>query len=860
MNQRAIRTTCAYCGVGCGISAVVTDATAAGRAVTIRGDAAHPANHGKLCSKGTHLGETVGLDGRLLAPMIGDVAVGWDTALDEVAARLRATIAEHGPDSVAFYVSGQLLTEDYYVANKLMKGFIGSGNIDTNSRLCMASAVAAHTRAFGEDVVPASYSDIDEADLILLVGSNTAWCHPVIWQRIEAARTARGTKIVVIDPRRTETAEQADLHIAVLPDGDVALFNALLAEMRKRGLTDDGQLAVPDGFWADLPCEPGVPQEHFAALADLVAANQRLVTLFSMGANQSVGGTDKGNAITNLHLAMGRINTAGAAPFSITGQPNAMGGREVGGLANVLACHLGFSPDERRDVADFWHTDRLCKGPGLKAVEMFRAIHDGRIKFLWVMATNPAVSMPDAGFVREALARCPTVVVSEAIADTDTGRLAHIRLPAHAWGEKDGTVTNSERRISRQRALFAAPDAARADWWIMGEVARRLGWGDAFAFRNPAAIWREYAGMTALARRHQRKLDLSRYAALSDADYDTMEPFQWGGAHPLADGYATPDGRAALVTVRPQPPLQLDPALPLRLNTGRYRDQWHTMTRTGYAPTLAQHRREALLEIHAADAALYGLADGGLARVETAAGTSVFRVAFSTGQRRGEIFVPMHWTDVMAGEGRANRLSWQSTDPVSGQPAYKNTPARVVPLAPEWHAFLLLRDVVAPVGLSWWSRSKVARGWLYELAGDGAIPVDDLLPAGDRLEVCDARRGMRRIAVRGDDGDDRGGLIGALYLTRNGRLPAREWIAGQLGAEDGAAEEWLAARPSTPGPDRGPIVCVCHGIGETDIGAAICAGADSVAAIGVATKAGTNCGSCRPALARLLNQMMEAAE
>jgi len=469
MNKAAIRTTCAYCGVGCGIAAQVAAAPRqAGvpgeRAVTIQGDGQHPANHGRLCSKGTHLGETVALEGRLLAPMIGDQTVGWDGALDEVADRMRETIEAHGPDAVAFYVSGQLLTEDYYVANKLMKGFIGSANIDTNSRLCMASAVAAHNRAFGEDIVPGSYSDLEEADLILLVGSNTAWCHPVIWQRMEAARAARGTKIVVIDPRRTETAEQADLHVALAPDGDVALFNALLAEMHKRGLTDDAALNVPLGFWAGLPCDPCVPAEQFAALADLVAAHPRMVTLFSMGANQSSSGTDKGNAITNLHLAMGRINQPGAAPFSMTGQPNAMGGREVGGLANMLACHLGFSDAELRDVAGFWNTANICSGPGKKAVDMFRAIHDGSIKFLWVMATNPAASMPDAGFVREALARCPTVVVSEAIADTDTGRFAHIRLPAHAWGEKDGTVTNSERRISRQRTLFPAPGEAKADW------------------------------------------------------------------------------------------------------------------------------------------------------------------------------------------------------------------------------------------------------------------------------------------------------------------------------------------------------------------------------------------------------------
>ena len=847
--MKAVRTTCAYCGVGCGIRAEVTGP----RSVTIRGDRSHPANFGKLCSKGTHLGETVGLEGRLLHPMIGDRQAGWNEALDLVAGRMQDCIARHGPDSVAFYVSGQLLTEDYYVANKLMKGFVGSGNIDTNSRLCMASAVAAHNRAFGEDIVPCTYDDLDETDLILLVGSNTAWCHPVIWQRIEQARAARGTKLVVIDPRRTETAEQADLHVAVAPDGDVALFGALLAEMAARGLVDASGCEVPEGFWAALPsltreeAHGGVDPEIFTALADLVGAHPRMITLFSQGANQSRSGTDKGNAIINLHLATGRINAPGMGPFSITGQPNAMGGREVGGLANMLACHLGFTEAERADVAAFWNAPRVAPGPGLKAVDMFRGVHDGRIRFIWIMATNPAVSMPDAGFVREALAACETVVLSEAMAHTDTARLAHIRLPALAWGEKDGTVTNSERMISRQRALFAQPGEARADWAIIAEVAARLGWRESFAFESAAAVFREYAAMTALAVAHGRKLDLTASAALSDAEYETLEPFRWGGTYPLASGCPTPSGRAQLVSVTP-PVLVDDPEFPLRLNTARYRDQWHTMTRTGLSPTLSQHRREPLLEIHAEDAAQLGLEDGGLARVTTRSGGAIFRVAYSAGQRRGDICVPMHWTDDLSGEGRANRLPGQDTDPVSGQPGFKNTPAAVFPVVPEWRAFLVRADAADPAGLLWWSRSRIAAGWLYELAGNGLVNEDALLPAGERLEVADIRRGMRRIAVRAPDG----ALEGALYLTRSGTLPPRDWAAGQLGLAGAEPSELLAGRPAAPAPDRGPIVCVCHGVGERAVAAAVGAGAGTVEAVGQATCAGTNCGSCRPLIARLL--------
>ncbi|MBB4613404.1 nitrate reductase [Novosphingobium taihuense] len=836
--MREVRTTCAYCGVGCGIRAEVTGE----RSVTIRGDAEHPANFGKLCSKGTHLGETVGLDGRLLHPMIGERRAGWDEAIGLVAGKMRDCIEQHGPDSVALYVSGQLLTEDYYAANKLMKGFVGSANIDTNSRLCMASAVAAHNRAFGEDVVPVTYQDLDEADLILLVGSNTAWCHPVIWQRIEAAREARGTKIVVIDPRRTETAEQADLHVPVKPDGDVGLFNALLSDMVRRGLADP------------IPAmgEHGLSPDVFAALADLVAAHPRMVTVFSMGANQSVAGSDKGNAIINLHLAMGRINAPGMGPFSMTGQPNAMGGREVGGLANMLACHLGFSEAEISDVSDFWQAPRMCSGPGLKAVDLFRAVHDGRVKFLWVMATNPAVSMPDAGFVREALARCETVVVSDVIADTDTAKFAQVRLPALAWGEKDGTVTNSERRISRQRALFDAPGEARSDWAIIGEVAKALGFAG-FDWTSAADVFREYAAMTAVSVKHGKVLDLTDRAGLSDADYDAMEPFLWGGRHPMA-------GRAmALVPVEPRT-RAVDPAFPLRLNTGRYRDQWHTMTRTGLSPTLAQHRREPLLEVHPDDAASARIIDGTLARVVTASGASAFRVLVTEAQGRGQVFVPMHWSDAMASGGRGNLLPDQSVDPVSGQPGFKNNACRIEPVASDWRAFLLRKDVIVPDGLVWWSRSAVAGGWLYELAGDGAVDADVLLPAGERIEAVDMARGMRRLAVI----DGAGALSAALFVTRTGQLPSRDWIAGQLGTSGAALPELLAARPSTPAPDRGPVVCVCHGIGANQILAAAEAGAGSVAEVGRACGAGTNCGSCRPAIARLLREwnadMTEAAQ
>ncbi|SDD05932.1 assimilatory nitrate reductase (NADH) alpha subunit apoprotein [Sphingomonas sp. YR710] len=855
------RTTCAYCGVGCGILAT----PGPDRAVQIAGDPEHPANRGKLCSKGTHLGETVGLEGRLLHPMIGRERASWDEALDLVANEFRAVIAEHGPDSVAFYVSGQILTEDYYAANKLMKGFIGSGNIDTNSRLCMSSAVAAHIRAFGEDVVPASYDDIDAADLIILVGSNTAWCHPVVWQRIEAARAARGTKLVVIDPRRTETAEGANLHLPLRPGTDVALFNGLLARMRDRQLLDrqylDEYVQTPDGFWSHLSADVAeicdldpVALDRFY---ELFAQNPRTVTLFSQGVNQSVQGTDKANAIINVHLATGRIGKPGAAPFSITGQPNAMGGREVGGLASTLAAHMDFATDNVDRVGRFWNAPAMASKPGLKAVDLFRAVGEGKIKALWIMATNPAVSMPDAGAVRAALATCPFVVVSDVIADTDTTRFAHVRLPGAAWGEKDGTVTNSDRTISRQRRFLPLPGDVRADWWAMAEVGRRMGFAEAFDWDGPAAVFREHAALTAFENDGARKLDLGEVQTIDDAGYDAMAPFVWGGT-PFADGlYSHADGKARLIAVRQLP---LDDA-PMILNTGRYRDQWHTMTRTGLSPKLSQHRREPLIEMEPEDGYWHGLVDGDLARVTTPQGTSIFRVAFTPGQRRGDVFVPIHWTDRTASGGRAGLLPGDAVDPISGQPGFKLTSARIDKVSPKWRGFLIARG--APVedpDCLWWAKIRVAGGWLIELAGDGdPAELRTLMPAGHEVEMADPVRGTFRAAVVTDDH-----VQAALFTATDGRLPPRDWLIAQLAeAEAANPAALLAGRPAQALPDRGPIICACFDIGLNTIVEAIGNQAlTSVAEVGAAIRAGTNCGSCRPAIAKLIphKELLDAAE
>ncbi|MBS0408625.1 MAG: molybdopterin-dependent oxidoreductase [Proteobacteria bacterium] len=871
-----LATTCPYCGVGCGVSAK----TGEDRALSVAGDPDHPANLGRLCSKGTALGATVGLEGRLLRPRIGDREVAWSEAIALVARRFKDTIARHGPDSVAFYVSGQLLTEDYYAANKLMKGFIGSGNIDTNSRLCMASAVVAHKQAFGADLVPGCYEDLDLAELVVFSGHNAAWTHPVLFRRMEAAR-ARGQRHVVIDPRRTDTAEMADLHLALAPQTDVRLWNGLLADLIRRGVVDEAYvaahvngfdqvrqaLAEDDQSPAAVAADCGVALPDLVRFFDLFAGAPRTVSLFSMGANQSAQGVAKGLAIINTHLATGRIGKPGACPFSITGQPNAMGGRETGGMATTLAGHMDFAPADRDRVARFWGAPNTARAPGLKAVDMFEAVHDGRIKAIWVMATNPAVSLPNAGRVREALSRCPFVVVSDCIADTDTAAFAHVKLPALAWGEKDGTVTNSERRISRQRALFPPPGEARADWRIVADVAAAMGHGEAFDWPTQASVFREWARLTAYENR-DRALNLSGLVGLTPAGYDALKPVQWpvavdgrGTPRLFTDGrFQTPDGRARMVPVQPKGPASaVGAAFPLSLNTGRIRDQWHTMTRTGLAPDLCRHAPEPFVEVHPDVAEPLGVRDGALVRVQTAGGEAVALARVTDRQRPGGVFMPMHWTDAFAPSGRSNPLIAANLDPASGQPEFKHTPARLRPYREAWRGFFLSRQALAaPAGLDLiWRRIPQDACHLHEFAGRGDEAEREALrrrllkgAEGEALAYEDASAGARREAWVKDGRLDR-----VLFTTTAGRLPPRDWLAG-LFAEDilppEARTALLFGRPLGAPVDNGPVVCACLKVGARQVAGAIAAGAASIDAIGRATGAGTNCGSCRPEIARLL--------
>jgi assimilatory nitrate reductase catalytic subunit len=915
----SVRTTCPYCGVGCGVLA-----SFAGGAIAVGGDPHHPANLGRLCSKGLALGETVGIEDRLLHPEIRGVRASWSEALDHVSGELARIVREHGPDAVALYASGQLLTEDYYVANKLMKGFIGSANIDTNSRLCMSSAVAGHQRAFGEDLVPGCYEDLELAELIVLVGSNAAWCHPVLFQRIAQAkeRCSQGAdgrppiKVVVIDPRRTPSCDIADLHLPVRPGTDVWLFNGLLGYLRRHGLADaafvaahtEGAREALEAAEASAPNEEsvaracGVDTSRIGEFYQMFAAAGKVITAFSQGVNQSSSGTDKVNSIINCHLLTGRIGRPGMGPLSLTGQPNAMGGREVGGMASMLAAHMDLESEaHRRIVQDFWASPRLAARPGLKAVELFDSVHCGRIKALWIMATNPLVSLPDADRAREALARCQLVVVSDCMADTDTIRAAHVRLPAAAWGEKDGTVTNSERGISRQRAFLPAPGEAKPDWWIVSEVAKRMGFARGFDYTSPHEIFDEHARLSGAGNAGTRIFDIGGLAGLTREQYDELEPVQWpvarqgcGGTRRLFEDrrFAYPDGRARFVPTPPRAPVHaVGGDQPLALNTGRIRDQWHTMTRTGRAPRLVEHLPEPFIDVHGQDALLAGVRANELARITTRWGSMIARVRTSGEIARGQAFVPIHWSAANASEARAGALVSPAVDPLSGQPEFKHTPARIEPFVVDWFGLLgtrrpleLHRETRWPGrpaqpqrpewrDVAWWVLARGDGFLRYELAGRG-VPLDwaergrewlgAALPDEDYLDYHDEASGIYRAARVVDDR-----LDSCVYVSRRPELPDRGWLAGlfskpALEAADRVA--LLAGRPiEAPADggigsvDAGPLVCSCFFVRRSTICEAIRTHRlTSPKDVGARLGAGTNCGSCVPEIRALIAMTMEA--
>ena len=882
--EKSVRTTCPYCGVGCGVVATVAD----DGAVSVRGDPDHPANYGRLCSKGSALAETLDLDGRILHPEIGGQRASWDEALDLVAGNFARVIAEDGPDAVAFYVSGQLLTEDYYVANKLMKGFFGSANIDTNSRLCMSSSVAGHRRAFGSDTVPGCYEDLELADVVVLTGSNLAWCHPVLYQRLAAAKAKRpDLKVVVIDPRRTMTADIADLHLAIRPDADVALFVGLFSHLVSSNVIDQNYVAAHTAGFAEAFVSVGAVSfdevlERTGLLAmqlrefyRLFTATEKVVTCYSQGVNQSSSGTDKVNAILNCHLATGRIGRPGMGPFSLTGQPNAMGGREVGGLANMLAAHMAIENAGDRDrVQRFWRAPAIAEKPGLKAVDLFQAVAEGRVKALWIMATNPVVSMPDADAVGAAIKACPFVVVSDLLKETDTTRHAHVLLPSLGWGEKNGTVTNSERRISRQRPFLHAPGEARADWWQLTEVARRMGFAEAFGYDAPADIFSEHAALSAFENAGSRDFDIGAHASLDRRAYDGLLPFQWpqptGQAVTesrfFADGgFYHADGKARFVAVQPVDSDRTNSDYPFTLNTGRIRDQWHTMTRTGKSARLSAHIAEPFAELHPRDAIEIGVGNAGLVEIESPQGKAVVRALITERQARGSIFAPMHWTDQFAAKARIDAVVPPITDRLSGQPASKNVAVAARKFQATHYAFAVSQTKPVDPDAAYWALAKAAGGWRLEAAFAG--PAEDwadwcrrvlVIPQGiEPLGYADAETGDVRLAFF-----DGMRLLAAFFLAREPVAVARNWAIAQLATDHVNLRKrfaLVAGRPGADKPDTGATVCSCFSVGVNQIVAAVHGGCHSVETVGAALNAGTNCGSCRAEIRGIIDGCLATA-
>jgi len=862
-----VHTSCTYCGVGCGIT--VEDAK------TLTGDTAHPANSGALCVKGGSLLETLAFPNRLLYPRLQGQQVGWDRALDEMATRFSQIIAETGPESVAFYVSGQLLTEDYYVANKLMKGFIGAANIDTNSRLCMSSAVMAHSRAFGEDVVSGCYDDLELADLLVIAGANTAWTHPVIFRRIQQARARRPEmKMVVIDPRKTMTAEQADLHLAVRPGSDVWLFNGLSRYLLEHDLIDNAYIEnhvngfselyalvmTPDYTLINVAEKCGLTVSELQTFYRWFGENEKAVTLFCQGINQSNQGTDKGNSIINPHLLTGRIGKPGASPFSMTGQPNAMGGREVGGLATQLASHMPFTEENCDRVARFWNAPNIARKAGLKAVDMFKAVGEGKIRALWVIATNPAVSLPDSVQVREALAKCEFLVVSEMTPKTDTAQFAHLLLPAAGWGERSGTVTNSERCMTRQRAFTQAPGEAKPDWWALTQLGKRLGFADAFNYDNTADIFREHAELSGFENT-TRQFNISALATMTDDEYEQFTPRQWPlpadkkveSSRLFTDGvFSTFNGRANLVPVTPQEPVLKRKAERQEgswlLNTGRLRDQWHTMTRTGHLPRLMETEPLPKVYVNHKTILNSGFTEGALIRINSLQGSVMTLLGRDDGLRDGEAFMPMHWSDDFSSCSGVNRLVAPVTDAVSGQPQFKQTEVVAEAVDVKWHG-LWVGQHKPDLEVSWWARRPLDAGECRRLTDENrtAEQVWFQLAQQGRWLRLPLKGGWLAVKL------NQGRIIGLLLVGTTHQQVNIDLLAGLLGLPMNSTALSTTLEQALAGDSR--MICSCFRVSEKQIVDAIGEqGISELSGLQSLLRCGTNCGTCVVELKKLLHK------
>lgn len=920
------RSTCPYCGVGCGVIIESEGAQITG----VRGDPQHPANFGRLCTKGStlHLTATaeVTRQTRLLQPMqrltrgSTPQPIRWNDAMTLAADRFAQVIRDHGPDAVGFYLSGQLLTEDYYVFNKLAKGLIGTNNLDTNSRLCMSSAVAGYKKTLGADAPPACYDDLQHADCLFIAGSNTAWAHPILFRRIEDAKRANpALKIVVADPRRTDTCEIADLHLAIRPGTDVMLFHGMLHLMLAQGWTRPDYIAAHTRGFEPLQalvrdCTPekvaevcGITQDALRQATRWFATSPATLSLYCMGLNQSSHGTAKNAALINLHLATAQIGKPGAGPFSLTGQPNAMGGREVGGLSNLLPAHRDLAnPAHRAEVAAFWGVGSIPAQPGKSAIEMFQAAADGEIRALWIACTNPAQSMPDQATVRRALQRAEFVVVQEAFAGTATCAFADLLLPATTWGEKEGTVTNSERRISRVRAAVPAAGEARRDWAIATDFAQRLAVrlgrsAPRFDYQRPEQVWMEHRETT-----RGRDLDITglSYALIEVA------PQQWpfaagqteGRARLYEDGvFATDDGRARFVAEAWQPLAEApDARWPLSLTTGRLRDQWHGMSRTGTLGRLFGHVPEPVVQMHPDDMARRQLSDGDTVYLTSRRGSVVVPVAASDTLAPGQAFMAMHWgPEYLGGQSSSglplagvNALTTPAHCPVSKQPELKHTAVKILKADLPW-SLLAMAWLPADRALAVRTALREAAGALpfascVPFAASGALaegdnqavgvllraaaheaPTGNLLArleallgldAAHTLRYTDARRGQHRaVRLRRDGGN---AYVQAVLLAGDTRAQTwmRTLLQDQLPAQS-LGRQLLAATASAPQgvAARGKTVCNCFGVAESTIRIHLarsdaCEGSEDqrLAALQGTLQCGTHCGSCVPELRRML--------
>jgi len=953
------RSVCPYCGVGCGVII-----QSQGNQITgIKGDPDHPANFGRLCTKGATLAHTTSAplarQTRLLVPQMrasrgtAPQPTNWATALDHATERLIAIVQQHGPDALGVYVSGQLLTEDYYVFNKLVKGLLGTNQIDTNSRLCMSSAVAGYKMTLGADSPPACYDDIHQAQTLFIAGSNTAWAHPILFRRVEDAKAANpAMKIIVADPRRTDTAAQADLHLPLQPGTDIALFHGLLHIMLWEGWVDAAYIdAHTSGFDALKAAVREFTPEHVSALcglpkADLLTAARWLagldgaalagttgsapvstflgrdgrkraptLSLYCQGLNQSSSGSAKNAALINLHLATGQIGQVGAGPFSLTGQPNAMGGREVGGLANLLSAHRDLAnPAHRAEVAALWGVPSVPEQPGRTAVEMFQAAADGEVKALWIICTNPAQSMPDQTTVRRALERAEFVIVQEAFATTATCAYADLLLPASTWGEKDGTVTNSERCISRMRAAVPAPvhpdfpdDGPRPDWLIAQQIGQRLEavlrprQPTIFPYSTVQQVWEEHREST-----RGRDLDIT---GLSYDLLDSHGPQQWpsraadvparlaaglalGQARLYEDGqFPTPDGRARFAAVAWQPLAEARvSAYPFSLNTGRLRDQWHGMSRTGTLGRLFGHVPEPVLQMHPQDMSRKGFVDGELVRVTSKRGSLLVPVQAGDELAVTQVFMAMHWgSEVLSGQGAdgqplagVNALTTSAYCPTSKQPEFKHAAVKVEKADLPW---TLLALAWLPPESAHTARAQLVAlmpqlafatcvpfgrertGVLFRAAhaqspGEGLLCQVEAalgLDGEDILRYADVKRGQRRAVNLVQDGGQK--QLEGFMLA--GDTSAQSWITTLL--KDGLPAQQFGqallapgATPPVPVVAAGHQVCTCFNVTDVAIqdflSTCDAAPSDRLTALQGTLQCGTNCGSCIPQLQRLVRQ------